>query len=475
MAKRLKEENEKLRKENTLLQEKLAAVEQERDSLREVSRKRWRDETPQSSSDGLMNAPQPKRPRVSVDPFDSLSHTPTTSSPYTSSPSSLASSPSSFEHSSFSPIPSLPPSRDVPVFGQPNTLSSIFDFISSGKTHVFEPGGGLDTFNCGFCTDSSPCVCRELAMQSAAEERYPAHSLKVEHIESRPADLQVDLQQPLATPQSPPLPQAQRTSILDDLPAYQPPVLLRRRNCGKPATNSIFPVSNPSSTTEPTCTGDPSNCPACADDAFGKAFCSAISKSVTSNMPCSGCPSRSGSGGCCSSPGSRCCGNPAGCGRGRESLPSIATLTATAPQPSPAAPVPVAATDTISCDDAWRQIKSHPNVNFADLDLLADVVARRSKCTGPRAEIFPAPGSVTPERGISPPTVPPVATQAAPTSAPAGARFPGPDRDRGRLSPSLQLVPQEVLVQCGRQRIREVNADGVRDALRLLDLKFSLS
>ncbi|GJE85759.1 bZIP domain-containing protein [Phanerochaete sordida] len=471
IAKRLKEENEKLRKENSLLQERLAAVEQERDTLREVSRKRWREEASPCNSDSAMNAPQPKRAKVSIDPFDAFNHEPATPTPYTSSPSSIASSPSSFEHSSFSPIPSLPP-RDVPVFGQPNTLSNIFDFISSGKTNVFEAGGGLDNFNCGFCTDSTPCVCRELAMQSSAEQRFPAPPLKVEHTERRPLSLQADVQQ-LATPQAQPLLQSEQehASILDNLPAYQPPVPLRRRNAGKPATNSIFPVSFPSSTAVPTCTGDPSNCPACADDAFGKAFCAAISKSVASNNPCNACPSRSGGGGCGSS-GGGCCGNPAGCGSGRGSGSPAATANNAAAQSAPAAPAEP--DDTISCDDAWRQIKSHPNVSFADLDLLADVVARRSKCTGPRVEIFPAPGSVTPERGLSPPTVPSVAAPSPTVAAPpADTRFPVPSRS-GRHSPSLQLVPQEVLVQCGRQRVREVNADGVRDALRLLDLKFSL-
>lgn len=475
VAKRLKEENEKLRNENSLLQEKLAAVEQELDSLREVSRKRWREEASPSSSDSLMTAPQPKRPKVSADSFDGFSRTPATPTLYASSPSSIASSPSSFEHNSFSPVPSLSPSRDVPVFGQPNTLGNIFDFISSGKTNVFESGGGLDTFNCGFCTDSTPCVCRELAMQSAAEQRYSTQPLKVEHTERRLVSLQIDLQQ-LATPQSQQsLPELEQTSILDNLPAYQPPVPLRRRHAAKPATNSIFPVSCPSSTVAPTCSGDPSNCPACADDDFGKAFCSAISKSVASNTPCGDCPSRpGGGGGRGSSAGSGCCGNPASCGRGRESGPSVATASNVASQLS-AAP-PVAANETVSCEDAWRQIKSHPNVSFADLDLLADVVARRSKCSGPRVEIFPAPGTVTPERGISPPTLPPAAAHAATTSAsPTDARLPGIDRDRGRHSPSLQLVPQEVLVECGRQRVRQVNADGVRDALRLLDLKFSLS
>lgn len=133
--------------------------------------------------------------------------------------------------------------------------------------------------------------------------------------------------------------------------------------------------------------------------------------------------------------------------------------------------------ETISCDTAWRQLKSHPNVAFTDLSLLADVVARRSKCAGPRVEIYPAPGSVTPERGLSPSV---------------GARSQHYDRDDQSIlladprrdgrhagehapSPPPQLVPQEVLISCGRQRVREVMADGVRDALRLLDAKFPMS
>lgn len=442
-----------------------------------MSRKRWREDSVlQSSSDISTSGPQPKRQRLAADPFESFSHSPA-SPTYTSSPSSIASSPASIEHTSFSPMPSLPPSRDLPVFAQGNALSNIFDFISTGKTSVFEPGGGLESFSCGFCSDNTPCVCRELALQSA-NERYtlPMTSLKVEHAESRPVDMELENSHQL--PQASP----QQTSILDNLPAYQPPVPLRRRANAKSSTNSIFPVSHPAPTV-PTCTGDPSNCPACADDAFGKAFCAAISKSVASNGPCDDCPSRTSGGGCCSSSGkAACCGNPAACGQGREISPSSPTPMPASPQPIPPSTDILASAPggTIPCDDAWRQIKSHPNVAFADLDLLADVVARRSKCTGPRVEIFPAPGTITPERELSPPTVPSIAGQvepgasALPTAGPSTG-YPGIERDRARGSPSLQLVPQEILVQCGRRRVREVNADGVRDALRLLDLKFALS
>lgn len=411
--------------------------------------------------------PLPKRARVSMDPFDSFTHTPATPSPYASSPSSIASSPMSVEHSSFSPMPSLPPARDLPVFAQGNSLTNIFDFISSGKSNMFESSGALDGFDCGLCTDNSPCVCRELAMQASGDRfnaSYP--NMKVERTDTRAIDIQVDTQ--LTS-------QTQQPSILENLPAYQPPVPLRRRNNGKPAANMIFPVSTASSNSPPSCTGDPSNCPACADDAFGKAFCAAISKSVASNSTCGGCPSGSGNNGCSSTSSNGCCGNSAACGRGRENVPSASPVAVTSPPPS----APASATeDTIPCDDAWRQIKSHPNVAFADLDLLADVVARRSKCTGPRVEIFPAPGSITPERGLSPPTVQSVVSeQAEPTGQATGLppRYPGIERERARGSPSFQLVPQDILLQCGRQRVREVNADGVRDALRLLDLKFALS
>lgn len=467
IAKRLKEENDKLRRENTLLQEKLANVEQERETLRELSRKRWRDESPLQSFRGIPEAPTAKRARMS-DPFDSMSPTPMMPSPYISSPISSASSPESIGHTSFSPTPGLPPPRDMPIFPQGNALSNIFDFISTGKTSVFEPGGPLETFDCGFCSDNTPCVCRELALQQAGEQRNPPiTTFKVES--DHRTDLRLDGTQ-----------LSSQNTILDNLPAYQPPVPLRRRGNPKPASNSIFTIQSSSSPVRPavaSCTGDPSNCLACADDAFGKAFCAAISKSVSS--PCNDCPSgpsgSSGGGGCGGSSNGGCCGNPAGCGRGRESAPSSApTTTVISPRPEPM----VIDGGTIPCDDAWRQIKSHPNVEFADLDLLAEVVARRSKCTGPRVEIFPAPGTITPERGISPLTVlSQVPAHPGPISqaALANARNLEAERERARASPSLQLVPQEVLVQCGRKRIREVNADGVRDALHLLDVKFSMS
>nr|VWO94359.1 B-ZIP transcription factor [Ganoderma boninense] len=308
-------------------------------------------------------------------------------------------------HSSFSPIPSS--ARDTQLFSQNFGLNGIFELATSGKTSLFEPGGTLDTFDCGFCSENTPCVCRELALQQVAE-RMAVSSMKMENTDQN-----------------------------------APPVPLRRR-APNPSLQPIFPITlpapEPTNPEIPSCTGDPSNCPACADDAFGKAFCAAITPSTSAMAP------------------------------------TAAQLTSSLLMSEA-----FSTSETIPCDAAWRQIKNHPNAAFTDLSLLAEVVARRSKCTGPRVEISPAPGSITPERGASPNLglgLP--ATFAQPFDSQSiiltdpHAQYHERQRTRGSgTSSPPQLVPQDVLVKCGRQRVREVMADGVRDALRLLDARFA--
>lgn len=81
-----------------------------------------------------------------------------------------------------------------------------------------------------------------------------------------------------------------------------------------------------------------------------------------------------------------CCGHPELCG----SQTCLPASTAS----EPAAPSP-ATTKTemgnggaeddgsMPCSDAWRQLKAHPNIGYANLQLLADVVSRRTRCDGP--------------------------------------------------------------------------------------------
>ncbi|OSC99528.1 hypothetical protein PYCCODRAFT_1470225 [Trametes coccinea BRFM310] len=478
IAKRLKEENEKLRQENAALKAKVTQYEER------AAQKRARDE---ASSYDLSQSPAKKRNKVTTEALNNLNQMTFPPVSYASSPSAISSADSSDAHSSFSPVPMPQSARDTPIFPQAFGLNGIFDMATSGKTSLFEPGGSLDTFDCGLCSDNTPCFCRELALQQVNERMAAVNSV---------SSMKIETGDQIAAPTSASPSSAQQTSsILDNLPAYQAPVPLRRRAPANPSLQPIFPIvlpsAEPSKPEVPSCTGDPSNCPACADDAFGKAFCAAISKSVAGSTPCKDCPGR-GEGGCCggsSSTGSGCCGNPGACGQSRtdsggNSMAASGSGTGAA---SAAAPLtssllmsePLTTTETIPCDAAWRQIKSHPNAAFTDLSLLAEVVARRTKCTGPRVEISPAPGTITPERGLSPGVGLPSYTQQQDSQpiilTDPHAQYHERQRTRanGTSSPP-QLVPQEVLVKCGRQRVREVMADGVRDALRLLDARFAV-
>ncbi|KAI0361264.1 hypothetical protein OH77DRAFT_1443500 [Trametes cingulata] len=486
IAKRLKEENEKLRKENAELKERVAQFEER------AAQKRSRDEfSSQSPYDGAQS-PAKKRNKVSIDALSNFAQSAFPPVSYASSPSAVSSADSSDAHSSFSPVPMPQSARDTPIFPQTFGLNGIFELASSGKTSLFEPGGALDTFDCGLCSENTPCFCREMALQQVNERMSTVNAVSPMKLETVDQNAAAASSSPSAAQQ-----QQQQTSssILDNLPAYQAPVPLRRR-APNPSLQPIFPITLPSAEPPkpevPSCTGDPSNCAACADDAFGKAFCAAISKSVSSSTPCKDCPGR-GEGGCCSSTsGGGCCGNPAACGRGggdggNNGMAASGSGIGASSAAATAAPLtasllmsePLTTSETIPCDAAWRQIKSHPNAAFTDLSLLAEVVARRTKCTGPRVEISPAPGTITPERGLSPGVGLPSYTQTQDSQSiiltDPHAQYHERQRTRanGTSSPP-QLVPQEVLVKCGRQRVREVMADGVRDALRLLDARFAV-
>jgi len=270
----------------------------------------------------------------------------------------------------------------------------------------------------------------------------PEASFKTEAVEP-PASL---AQVPLSS-----TPQINVQSILDNLPPYQPSVPLRRRPAVRPL-RSLFPVvplsenssqATATSAVSAECSGDPSNCLACADDVFGQAFCAAVCESLTASGPCAGCP------------------------RGAKCAADVHS------NPSQESADPV---ETIPTNDAWRQLKSHPNVSFADLTLLAEVVARRSKCTGPTVVISPPLGSLTPERPSSPhtsrnPLNIGVDNNAVLLSDPhAHYRMKEQERFAGSAP---ELTPEDEFLRCSQScSVREVHAAGVREALALLDSRF---
>ncbi|GLB36253.1 putative minimal binding motif of Hap4 for binding to Hap2/3/5 [Lyophyllum shimeji] len=446
IAKRLKEENERLRAENSLLKEKLSKAEPAQATLHENDKKRWRDDTPLSNPASKRVKSIPDSPRNAASPLTAS---------YSHSPPSMVSSPDSSGTSDTrcSPLPSY----EV----QPTdaaSMSNLLDFSCLKPSQL--DGSGFSAFDCGFCSEGTPCVCRELVAQQA-------HALERVNFKASnnydPATATSALH-PTNTIQLEPPP---APCILENLPPYQAPVPLRRRTASS-NVNTIFAVAPPTQRAPANCSGDPSNCMACAGDAFGKAFCSAIEKSVASQEPCADCPcSQDASAvpaqpvafaGCCTRPSSCACRS------------SMSLYTPSDPASSTAQTKP----ETMPTNDAWRQIKSHPNVSFADLSLLAEVVARRSKCMGPRVVISPAPGSITPERTVSPGANNIPAEHEPVLLTDPHAHYREKERARSNGPPaSPRLVPQDVLVRCGRQRVREVETEAVRAALRLLDAKFA--
>ncbi|KAL0579107.1 hypothetical protein V5O48_002890 [Marasmius crinis-equi] len=433
IAKRLKEENEALRRENAILKETMAKIEREHQIALSNERKRWRDDSPSTNSSLPTSR---KRPRVDDDSQDAitLSHITTTFS--SASPPSMASSPES------APSPFSPILLDTPQ--APPPLNNLINLSLPAKLDAFS-NPVLPAFGgCGLCSEGTSCVCREALQNPMAAAPAPPPTLKIEAFEAPQPPTIIRIGSPAPA------------TILDNLPEYKPPVPLRRRQ-NTNGSNLIFPVASLPPSQKPTCSGDPENCLACADDSFGKAFCAALGKSVAAQSSVSATSS---------------CGN-CPCGPHNFGVnPAVVSLSNSPQSLSPVStPPPDCETedvDTIPTDDAWRQLKAHPNVAFADLALLADVVARRSKCTGPRVVISPAPGAITPERMGSPANG---ESQSIILTDPH-ARYRERERSQSVSSPP-QLVPQEILLKCGQERVREVQSSGVRDALRLLDAKFS--
>ncbi|GMK57511.1 hypothetical protein CspeluHIS016_0403450 [Cutaneotrichosporon spelunceum] len=280
--------------------------------------------------------------------------------------------------------------------------------------------------NCGMCHMSSlDCVCNE----PQVEDIKPIIPCSPSPPRDTLAIMNMDLDCGLCTSSSFCACRA-GLAFTNDIPAPAPPVpappvqiaapavplRLRVRPAAKQSVWTLDNVPADQSRAEAVCTGDPSNCDACRNDTFGQEFCGHLfGVADEGNKGCAGCAN----GKCDGKPASRsmsisslmdpvrspspiaspgrgagdaplvltCCGAPELCGHAAgcdDSMPEIE-----------AERKPVH--ETIRPDEAWKQLKAHPNAQFAPLAVLADVVARRTKCDGPRVELSPPPD----ERGMA--------------------------------------------------------------------------
>ncbi|TIB13972.1 hypothetical protein E3P89_02149 [Wallemia ichthyophaga] len=289
------------------------------------------------------------------------------------------------------------------------------------KLHVDDD---LDKFfSCGFCSEETPCVCRQIS--EAATDK--ADNAAVETTETI----------------TPP------TKILDNPPSIAPAQPLRKK---RTQSKKLFTVQ-----TE--CSGDPENCMACQvddslacrDDKPGRAFFEALQGSVCQDgggARCEGCPGHN---------------KEYSQGEGKKKKDLHEEAEESTPEERAQERVNNTHTPSIPASDAWRRLKSHPNIGLADLALLADLVGSRTRCTGAELhqqvekvlENVHRDAEVRVDMGSS--------NNELDTSNHASAR---------RNSTSLQLpqlVPHDQLISNSKRRKLLVEMGAVRDALDVLD------
>ena len=345
--KRLRTENEFLRMENETFRQKVAQLEAERSTVTILPfqpRKRS-----VSVDYGASDKPE-KRIRTVVESLSSIPFPIPISYPSSPSISSVESypSPMSEDHPALHPITI----SEDPLF---LTYPAEDNNLVRAST-VDDTDSPFERFDCGFCDENTPCVCREILQLQVADRigRPNQPMYKIDHFET-PDISSVSASQP-------------QPSILDNLPPYQPAVPLRRKTSDRRAAgaNSIFPIVQQPSLPSG-CSGDPRNCRACASDDFGKAFCDAVNNLMAAS----------------------------------EAADVVGVSGRAAPE-LPTRPLRSRTKEMIPRDHVWKQAKSHPNYEFSDLDMLAEVVVEVSKYTGSREAIPLSLESATSEQVVTP-------------------------------------------------------------------------
>ncbi|GJN89802.1 hypothetical protein Rhopal_002791-T1 [Rhodotorula paludigena] len=304
---------------------------------------------------------------------------------------------------------------------------------------------------CTFCSADADCFCAQVGYDINPSPSIPLHTNPLLAAASSPA-AQIKLED--------------TDDILFAETSYEPAVPLRLRKSVTKAP-TVWAIEQPHSTgrtitiSKPVCSGDPSNCPACSDDPFGKAFCNALSSTVCTTQPCTNCPSHSTSRKIPTPPPEAtdeeaalfesltdlpCCGDPTLCGSltckpNKEGDASVVKVERAVVKSKPSSPSPSTDVETVPCNEAWTALKQHPNIAFADLQMLADVVAKRTYCGGPVVSTPPPPPGVTSETFVGRPELVPQSTLQCSIDAGARKRL---TVERGAVNEALHLLDRAV-------------------------------
>ena len=495
MSKRLKEENDTLRQENESLRAHVAQLEAQLVSIKEqggdiIPEPELSKRTSRSCIDVSKRAREDpdscarnnvKRPKhgnatntVVEEPVHARATTP--SSPYDESSHGVLT---------------------------PDALADAMDVDPPHKTSAHQDNQQQPEFrSCGMCSNPSNCLCQEYGLPPF-NPPPPSHDALDVQLTGKAALLDAAANASAQTVPFTPAP-----SMADNPPPIAPAVPLPKRPRRGRTQNAFLAAFAKSSTTTSTrttnvamtaeeaapkrdgCSGDPANCTACADSAFGKAFCNALRNSVCTLNPCPSCPAPSPNTNhnfsqiearpttiptSINPSNLNCCGDPNKCGGSSCSTVKTPPLHTHGLPPDPmviaeaarrengqatmhcgACPssIPILPPDgqlegaedeeELPTEEAWRQIEAHPRAHLAledqtRLHQLAEIMLG-----GARSLVSSGAGSVSAAPGSSGQAKIRVEYEHAPGSGNGGRNADEEGKPR--------LVPEDELIRCQGQR-----------------------
>lgn len=132
--------------------------------------------------------------------------------------------------------------------------------------------------NCGFCSDDSPCVCREAAQEAARLRQSLSDKFLETAIDEADDDSQSTALPPLYLNENN---MARKTS----LPVLHPGPSLEISEFSNPAAHSATPLTAEPSDEKEGCTGNPGMCPQCQLDPMSTLFCTTVARKAAEENP----------------------------------------------------------------------------------------------------------------------------------------------------------------------------------------------
>lgn len=202
--------------------------------------------------------------------------------------------------------------------------------------------------NCGFCTDDTPCVCREAAKEAARiNESLALRAQDDEDDEAGPTPLP-----PIQNSAS-----LQRNALLPSLPVMHPGPTLEIREFANITGTPVAKPDEPAPEEKSGCTGNPGQCTQCQLDPMSTLFCTTVaSKAAQEKESDTEAPAKSAS-------------PPA-----REEYMPVVTTPST---PLPSTPGASANGIFIPCADAYKTLSRHKRFNSVDFSSLVGRLTTR--------------------------------------------------------------------------------------------------